>query len=83
MSPSLKAKEKAEILKKAGNIIILSLCDQILRKVIREKTAAEMWLKLEQLFLTKALPNQIYLKLKFYGFEMDESKTKDETPIDA
>ena len=75
MSPSLEAKEKVEILKKARNTIILCLCDQILRKVIKEKTAAKMWLKLEQLFMTKALHNRIYLKQKFYGFKMDESKT--------
>ena len=78
MSPSLEAKEKAEILKKSRNKIIISLCDQILRKVIKEKTVAGMWLKLEQLFMTKALPNRIYLKQKFYGFNMDESKTIDE-----
>ena len=78
MSPSLEAKEKAEILKKARNTTILSLCNQILRNVIKENTVAEMWLKLEQLFMTKALPNRTYLKQKFYGFKMDKSKTMDE-----
>ena len=67
MSPSLEAKEKVEIFKKERNTIILSLCDQIMRKVIKEKTTAEMCLKLEKLFMTKALPNRIYLEQKFYA----------------
>ena len=50
-----------------------------MRKVIKEKIVVEIiWLKLEQLFKTKALPNRIYLKQKFYGFKMDKSKTIDE-----
>ena len=78
MSSSLNEKEKAEILKKARNAIILSLSDQILKKVVKEKSTAEMWMKLEQLYMTKALPNRIYLKQRFYGFKIDETKTIDE-----
>lgn len=69
---------KNEILKKARNTIILSLSDQILRKVVKEKSACDMWTKLEQLYMTKALPNRIYLKQRFYGFKMDENKSIDE-----
>ena len=64
MSPSLEAIENSEILKRARNTIILNLCDKIMRKVNKENTAAEMWLKLQQLFMTKALPNRIYLGTK-------------------
>ena len=78
MPTSLSEKEKSEILKKARNTIVLSLSDQILRKVVKEKSAAEMWLKLEQLFMTKTLPNRIYLKQRFYGFKMEENKSIDE-----
>lgn len=70
-------KEKAEILKKARNTIVLSLSDQVLRKVVKEKSAAEIWLKLEQVFITKTLPNRIYLKQKFYSFKMNENKSID------
>lgn len=34
-----------------------------------------MWFKLEQLFMTKALPTQIYLKQKFM---MDKTKSIDD-----
>lgn len=64
-----------DILKKARNTI---LSDTVLRKVIKEKTTSEMWNKLEELYLTKALPNRIYLKHKFYSFKMDEPKSIDE-----
>lgn len=72
------ASTKANTLKKARNTIILSLSDTVLRKVIKEKTAFEMWSKLGELYLTKTLPNRIYLKQKFYSFKMDESKSIDE-----
>ena len=78
MSSSLSDKERAEMAKNARNTIILSLGDQILRKVIKETTAAGMWAKLEQLYMTKSLPNRIYLKQKFYGFKMDESLSIDD-----
>ena len=78
MPSSLSEKEKSDILKKARNTIVLSLSDQILRKVVKEKSAAEMWLKLEQLFMTKTLPNRIYLKQRFYGYRMEETKSIDE-----
>ena len=42
MPSSLSEKEKLEILKKTRNTIVLSLSDQILRKVVKEKSAAEM-----------------------------------------
>ena len=78
MSSSLSDKEKSDILKRTRNTIVLTLSDQILRKVVKEKTAAEMWSKLEQLYMTKSLSNRIYLKKKFYGFKMDENKSIDE-----
>lgn len=70
---------KGEVLKKARNTIILSLSDQILRKVVKEKSVCDMWNNLEQLYMTKALPNRIYLKQRFYGYKMDENKSIDES----
>lgn len=37
-----------------------------------------MWSKLDELYLTKALPNQNYLQRKFYSFNIDESKSFDD-----
>uniref|UniRef100_A0A803QCF5 Retrovirus-related Pol polyprotein from transposon TNT 1-94 n=1 Tax=Cannabis sativa TaxID=3483 RepID=A0A803QCF5_CANSA len=50
----------------------------VLKKVINEGTAHEMWVKLEQLYMSKTLPNRINLKQRFYGFKIDESKSIDE-----
>ena len=37
-----------------------------------------MWSKLEQLYMTKAHSNHIYLKQKFYVIKMDENMSTDE-----
>ena len=59
MSTSLSEKKKFDIFNKARNTIVLRLIDQILRKVEKEKTAAEIWCKLEQFYMAKSLPNRI------------------------
>ena len=38
----------------------------------------EFWKKLDGLYLTKSLPNKIYLKEKFFGYKMDQSKGLEE-----
>ena len=57
-------------LKKAHNSIILSLGDTVLRKVAKAKSTAELWLKLESLYMTKSLANQLHKKIKLYTFKM-------------
>ena len=78
MSTSLLDKQKPDILKKARNTIVLSLGDQILKKLIKKKSAADMWFKLEDLHLKKARPNRINLKQSFYGFKMDDNNSINE-----
>lgn len=46
--------------------IILSLQDKPLREVARERSAQVVWLKLEQLYMTKSLANRLYLKHRLY-----------------
>ena len=69
--------EKAEALdekkRKARSTIVLSITDRVLRKIKKEQTAAAMIGALEKLYMSKALPNQIYLKQKLYGFKMSEN----------
>lgn len=38
------------------------------------KLAAEVWLKLECLYIMKNLSNRLYLKSKFFTFKMTEGK---------
>ncbi|GJT40343.1 hypothetical protein Tco_1325641 [Tanacetum coccineum] len=74
----MEAQTKAELNKKAYSIMILCLGNKVLRKVTGETTAAEVWSKLETLYMT----NKLYLKKKLYTFYMpagrDISKHIDE-----
>ncbi|PON57268.1 hypothetical protein PanWU01x14_175320, partial [Parasponia andersonii] len=71
-------KKIEEVSPKAYSAIILSLSDQVLRKVLREKTVSGIWIKLEELYRAKSLPKRIYLKECFFGFKMDETKSIEE-----
>ena len=70
---TMQEKEKAKLLEKAHNAIILSLGDTVLREVAKAKSAAELWLKLESLYMTKSLTNQLHKKIKLYTFKMTSS----------
>ena len=75
---SMIEKERQEVQRKAYSSIILSLSDQVMRKVSHEKTVVGVWKKLEELYRTRALPNHIYLKEHLYGFKIEESKPIDD-----
>ena len=75
-----EAKESAEKMealdekrRKARSTIVLSVTDRVLRKIKKEQTAAAMISALDKLYMSKALPNRIYLKQKLYGFKMSEN----------
>ncbi|TXG48163.1 hypothetical protein EZV62_027457 [Acer yangbiense] len=71
---SLTKEQKNDMLDMSLGTIILSLSDNVLREVNDEKTACDVWKKLESLYLTKSLTNKIYLKERLFGFKMDASK---------
>jgi len=58
---------------KARSTIVLSVSDQVLRKSKKEKTAPSMLEALDKLYMSKALPNRIYLKQKLYSYKMQEN----------
>ncbi|KAH9779279.1 hypothetical protein KPL71_007667 [Citrus sinensis] len=60
---------------KAHNTIILHLSDEVLREVVKEKSASGLWSKLEELFLKKSLAKRLYMKRKLYTFSMKEGTT--------
>lgn len=68
------AAKKEEVLERAFNTLILSLCDKVLRKVIWCTSTAEIWLKLESLYMTKTLSSRLFLKAQFFIFKMVEGK---------
>ena len=52
---SMSERDKKVALEKAHSAIILSLGDKVLREVLKEKSAVEVWLKLESLYMAKSL----------------------------
>ena len=66
----MQEKEKIELLEKAHSAIIISLDDTVLREVAKAKSITELWLKLESLYMTKSLANQLHKKIKLYTFKI-------------
>ncbi|GKB47608.1 zinc finger, CCHC-type containing protein [Tanacetum coccineum] len=64
----MEAGEKAALMKKAYNTLILCLGDRVLREVTKETTVAGIWTKLTSLYMTKSLANRLYLKKKPYTY---------------
>ncbi|KAL8491997.1 hypothetical protein ACS0TY_023557 [Phlomoides rotata] len=75
---SATAAKKAEINEKAHIAIILCLGDKPLREVCKEKTAIEVWRKLESLYQTKSVSNKLYVKQKLLDFRMSDGKDLNE-----
>jgi len=48
--------------------------ETVLREVSKMETAAELWLKLESLYMTKSLSSRLYLKAKFLTFKMQKGQ---------
>ncbi|KAL5555285.1 hypothetical protein UlMin_037521 [Ulmus minor] len=71
---SMEEEKKREVLKRDHNTLILILSDKVLREIVKCKTAAKVWLKLESLYMTKNLSNKLYLKAKFFTWKMTEGR---------
>lgn len=78
LTEPLTESQKKEMDEIAFSLIILYLGDNVLRQVDCETTAASLWEKLEKLYISKSLPNKIYLKENLFGYRMDSSKSLDE-----
>ena len=76
---SVTENEMQEFQRKAYSSIILSLSDQVMRKVSHEKTVVGVWKKLEERYRTRAFPNRIYMKEHLYGLKIEESKPIDDS----
>lgn len=64
------AKEKVSIMERVHSTLILSLGDKALREVTKEKTAKDIWDKMESLYNVKYNSNKLYLKKKLFGFKI-------------
>jgi len=50
--------ENSEMDGKSLSVIILCLADKVLREVAKEKSAADIWTKLDKLYMTKSLAHK-------------------------
>ena len=55
---------------KAYSLIILSLSDEALYEVFEELAVVGLWFKLEKLFMTKSISNELLLKQRLFGHRM-------------
>ena len=62
LSATMKEDEREELDIKALSAIKLCLSNEVLREVADEMTTAELWLRLESLYMTKSFTNRLYLK---------------------
>lgn len=85
-SPTKPSDPEAKTLKekrgKARSTIILSVGNHVLRKIIKEKTAAGMLKVLDGLFMARSLPNRIYLKQRLYAYKMSDGMSIEENVND-
>ena len=78
MSSLLTKQEKECKDRKALSQIHLHLSNQILQDVLKEKTVDALWLKLEELCMTKSLMSKLHLKQQLYLHSMAESTSLEE-----
>ena len=57
---------------KALSTIQLCLSNATLQEVLSEKTAKDLWEKLEDIYMKKSLTNRLRLKMRLYTLRMDE-----------
>ena len=78
MPSSLTKEEKEHKESKALSQIHLHLLNQILQDVLKEKIADALWLKLEELCMTKSLTSKFHLKPRLYSHRMVEGTSLEE-----
>ena len=58
--------------RKALSLIQLHLSNDILQEVLQKNHAAELWLKLESICMSKDLTSKMHMKLKLFTLKMQE-----------
>ena len=58
--------------RKALSLIQLYLHNDILQEVLQEKTAAELWLKLESICMSKDLTSKMHVKMKLFTHKLQK-----------
>ena len=77
-SSSRTPEQAAKIDKKARSTIILSLGDSVIREVAKERSVAELWAKLDKLYMAKSLANRLYIKKRMFTLKMGKGSSLDD-----
>ena len=56
----------------------MSLGDSVIQEVAKEKIVADLWAKLENMYMTKSLANILYIKKKMLSLRMIEGESLNE-----
>jgi hypothetical protein len=57
---------------KVLSLIQLNLSNNILQKVLQEKSASALWLKLELICMSKDLISRLHVKMKLFSHKLQE-----------
>ncbi|CAA7015799.1 unnamed protein product [Microthlaspi erraticum] len=68
---------KLEKDERAKDMIVVNIGDFVLRKIKHCTTAASMWALLDRLYMSRSLPNRIFVQSQFYTFKCNSAKTID------
>ncbi|KAA0060586.1 putative gag protein [Cucumis melo var. makuwa] len=78
--PKTVTKEQMEEMESAPyGTIVLYLSDNVLTEIIDKETTYEIWVKLEEMYLTRDLSNRAYLGEKFFTYNMDSNESLTDT----
>ncbi|KAG8491299.1 hypothetical protein CXB51_014566 [Gossypium anomalum] len=72
MSLTLTEEENKRKDRKALTQLYLHLSNKILQDVMKEKTAAELWKRLEQICMSKTLTSKLHMKQCLYAHRLEE-----------
>ncbi|KAG8492957.1 hypothetical protein CXB51_012663 [Gossypium anomalum] len=72
MPSTLTDKEKKRKDRKALTQLHLHLSNEILQDVMKEKTAAALWKRLEQICMSKTLTSKLHMKQRLYAHRLEE-----------
>ncbi|KAG8501173.1 hypothetical protein CXB51_003270 [Gossypium anomalum] len=74
MPSTLTDEEKKRKDRKALTQLHLHLSNEILQDVMKEKTAAALWKRLEQICMSKTLTSKLHMKQRLYAHRLEEGR---------
>ncbi|KAG8491014.1 hypothetical protein CXB51_014181 [Gossypium anomalum] len=76
MPSTLTDEEKKRKDRKTLTQLHLHLSNEILQDVMKEKTAAALWKRLEQICMSKTLTSKLHMKQRLYAHRLEEGRSR-------